>query len=103
MENNLKKMASVEAKTDTVINDEENEDADIGEEVTDDGKTAVAKKSKKKKKPKKPSKLKRMCPVKARKYICKTIIGDRVENFSKFFPKLIREYLMNLYLVSVMP
>lgn len=50
-------MASVETKTDVVVNDEENEDVDIGEEVTDDGKTVLAKKSKKKKKPKKPSKL----------------------------------------------
>lgn len=58
MENNLKKMASVETKTEAVINDEENEDADVGDEVTDDGKAVVAKKSKKKKKPKKPSKLK---------------------------------------------
>lgn len=58
VENNLKKMASVETKTEAVINDEENEDAENGDEVTDDGKAVVAKKSKKKKKPKKPSKLK---------------------------------------------
>lgn len=51
-------MASVESNTEVVANDNENEDVDIGEEVTDDGKGAVAKKSKKKKKPKKPSKLK---------------------------------------------
>lgn len=51
-------MASVETKTEAVINDEENDDADNGDEVTDDGKAVVAKKSKKKKKPKKPSKLK---------------------------------------------
>lgn len=50
-------MATVETKTEAVINDEENEDVDIGEEVTEDGKTVLAKKSKKKKKPKKPSKL----------------------------------------------
>ncbi len=49
-------MASVEEKTEAVINDDENEDADVGDEVTDDGKAVVAKKSKKKKKPKKPSK-----------------------------------------------
>lgn len=51
-------MASVEAKTETVVNEDENEEADVGDEVTDDGKAVVAKKSKKKKKPKKPSKLK---------------------------------------------
>lgn len=47
-------MASVESKTEVVVNDDENEDVDVNEEVTDDAKGAVAKKSKKKKKPKKP-------------------------------------------------
>lgn len=62
-------MASIETKTESVINDEENEDGDIGDEVTNDGKAVVAKKSKKKKKPKKPSKFTR-CVVCERVNLC---------------------------------